>query len=116
MVFITDDYCEISEEFNGQFLREKTRLNLKVFSVIIGAKAKQASTRLKLATALYRAMSLVKTSRNKSSTHSEPPRTAEYRQIRTVSPRTPTSRDNEYKFLRKQGSGRSHEWNLLANS
>lgn len=44
IVFITDDYCEVSDEFTENFRHEKNRLNFKVFSVIIGAKAEHART------------------------------------------------------------------------
>jgi uncharacterized protein with von Willebrand factor type A (vWA) domain len=42
VVFITDDYCEVSEEFTSRYKREKIRLSFKVFSVIIGARAEDA--------------------------------------------------------------------------
>jgi hypothetical protein len=44
IVFITDDYCEVSEEFSRQFKADKIRLCIKVFSVIIGAEAESART------------------------------------------------------------------------
>jgi hypothetical protein len=44
IVFITDDYCEISDEFSGQFKAHKTRLCVKVFSVIVGAEAENSRT------------------------------------------------------------------------
>ena len=44
VVFITDDYCQVSDDFKERFRQEKGRLDFKVFSVIIGAKAEQART------------------------------------------------------------------------
>ena len=44
LVFVTDDYCEVSEEFLREFNREKNRLGFRVFSVIVGAAAQDART------------------------------------------------------------------------
>jgi hypothetical protein len=44
IVFITDDYCEVSEDFRLEFKAAKTRLSFKVFSVIVGAEADSART------------------------------------------------------------------------
>ncbi len=42
IVFITDDYCEVSEDFSREFKAAKMRLCIKVFGVIIGADAESA--------------------------------------------------------------------------
>jgi uncharacterized protein YegL len=44
VVFITDDYCEVSDEFTRRFASEKDRLTFKVFSLIVGARAEDAIT------------------------------------------------------------------------
>jgi uncharacterized protein with von Willebrand factor type A (vWA) domain len=47
IVFITDDYCDISEEFRTAFKAAKMRLSFNVFSVIVGTEADNARTLLK---------------------------------------------------------------------
>jgi uncharacterized protein with von Willebrand factor type A (vWA) domain len=44
VVFITDDYCDVSEAFLTRFSTGKRALEFKVFSVIIGARAEDART------------------------------------------------------------------------
>jgi hypothetical protein len=42
IVFITDDYCEVSEDFGREFKAAKMRLGMKVFGIIIGAEPESA--------------------------------------------------------------------------
>jgi len=44
IVFITDDYCEVSDDFLTRFRGEKQRLGFRVFSVIVGAGSKDVRT------------------------------------------------------------------------
>jgi hypothetical protein len=44
VVFITDDYCDVSDSFLHCFAASKGALDFKVFSVIIGARAEDART------------------------------------------------------------------------
>jgi hypothetical protein len=44
VVFITDDYCEVSAEFTRRFASEKEQPTFKVFSLIVGARAEDAIT------------------------------------------------------------------------
>lgn len=44
IVFITDDYCSVSDQFEARFRHEKERLAFRVFSVIVGARSEDART------------------------------------------------------------------------
>ena len=44
IVFITDDYCDVTPEFVEEFERKKRTMDVKVFSVIVGARADDART------------------------------------------------------------------------
>lgn len=44
IVFITDDYCDVTPEFVEEFERRKRTMDVKVFSVIVGARADDART------------------------------------------------------------------------
>jgi uncharacterized protein with von Willebrand factor type A (vWA) domain len=44
IVFITDDYCDVTREFTDRFAEQRHRMDFKVFSVIVGARAEDART------------------------------------------------------------------------
>jgi len=44
IVFITDDYCDVTKEFTERFAEQKRSMDFKVFSVIVGARAQDART------------------------------------------------------------------------
>lgn len=61
VVFITDDYCEVTDAFLEDFRAQKKSLKFSVYSIIIGARAEDARTLAKFSDEVIAAAALDET-------------------------------------------------------